>query len=38
MIPAEIDLLYTVARVVFDKRTGIYFRDIRKNLKNMIED
>jgi cellobiose phosphorylase len=38
MIPAEIDLLYTVASVVFDEQTGIYFRDIRKNLRNLIED
>lgn len=28
LIPAEIDLLYTVARLVFDERNGIYFKDI----------
>lgn len=27
MVPAEVDLLFTVARVVFSKETGIYFRD-----------
>ncbi|HKL99483.1 MAG TPA: glucoamylase family protein [Mobilitalea sp.] len=29
MIPAELDLLYTVARVVFTDKTGIYFRNIK---------
>lgn len=29
MIPREIDLLLTVARVVFTEKTGIYFRDIK---------
>lgn len=32
MVPAEIDLLYTVARVVFTESTGIYFRNIREEL------
>lgn len=36
MVPAEIDLLYTVARVVFTENTGIYFRNIREEL-NMFE-
>lgn len=27
MTPAEIDLLFTVARVVFSEKTGIYFRN-----------
>ncbi|MGB4660247.1 MAG: hypothetical protein WBI07_13800, partial [Mobilitalea sp.] len=27
MVPAEIDLLFTVARVVFSEKTGIYFRN-----------
>ncbi|WMJ86867.1 glucoamylase family protein [Anaerocolumna sp. MB42-C2] len=31
MIPAEIDLLYTVARVVFSEKTGIYFNDLKEN-------
>lgn len=33
MIPAEIDLLYTVARIVFNDKTGIYFKDARDNGK-----
>ncbi|ROR27116.1 putative glucoamylase [Mobilisporobacter senegalensis] len=36
MIPAEIDLLYTVARVVFSRRTGIYFRNIKENLNELL--
>jgi cellobiose phosphorylase len=32
MVPAEIDLLYTVARVVFTENTGIYFRNIKEEL------
>ena len=32
MIPAEIDLLFTVARVVFSDKTGIYFRNVREAL------
>lgn len=31
MRPAEIDLLYTVARVVFSEKTGVYFADAREN-------
>jgi cellobiose phosphorylase len=38
MIPAEIDLLLTVARVVFSDRTGIYFRNIKENLNELIEE
>ena len=33
MIPAEIDLLYTVARIVFSEETGIYFRNVKENLE-----
>lgn len=32
MGPAEVDLLFTVARVVFTNNTGIYFRNIKENL------
>lgn len=38
MIPAEIDLLYTVARVIFSRRTGIYFRNIKENLNELVEE
>lgn len=38
MIPAEIDLLYTVARVVFSEKTGIYFRNIKENLNELVEE
>jgi cellobiose phosphorylase len=38
MIPAEIDLLYTVARVVFSEETGIYFRNIKDNLEDLQEE
>jgi hypothetical protein len=38
MIPAEIDLLYTVARVVFSEKTGIYFRNIKEDLSDLIEE
>ncbi len=38
MIPAEIDLLYTVARVVFSEKTGIYFRNVKENLEDYIEE
>ncbi len=31
MKPAEIDLLYTVARVVFSAKTGIYFTNVKEN-------
>ena len=37
MIPSEIDLLYTVARVVFNEKTGIYFRN-NKELVHLEED
>lgn len=37
MIPSEIDLLLTVARVVITKETGIYFRDVKESL-NVIDD
>lgn len=38
MIPGEIDLLYTVARVVFSEETGIYFRNIKENLEELPEE
>jgi cellobiose phosphorylase len=38
MIPAEIDLLYTVARVVFTERTGIYFRNMKEDLMEIIDE
>jgi cellobiose phosphorylase len=38
MIPAEIDLLFTVARVVFSEKTGIYFRDIKEKLNELVEE
>lgn len=38
MIPAEMDLLFTVARVVFSEKTGIYFRNVKENLKEIIEE
>ncbi len=38
MIPAEIDLLLTVARVVISEKTGIYFRNIRENRNELIEE
>ena len=37
MIPAEIDLLYTVARVVFSEKTGIYFTNLKENMYEMQE-
>ncbi len=33
LVPSEVDLLITVASVVFTERTGIYFRSIIKDLK-----
>ena len=36
MIPAEIDLLFTVARVVFTEKTGIYFRNVKELMKDII--
>jgi len=38
VIPAELDLLFTVARVVFTEKTGIYFRNIKETLKEIIEE
>ena len=38
MIPAEIDLLYTVARIVFSDKTGIHFREIKEKLGRLIEE
>ena len=38
MVPAEIDLLFTVARIVFSEQTGIYFRNIREALKETDEE
>jgi hypothetical protein len=38
MIPAEIDLLLTVARVVFSEKTGIYFRNVKENLIEFFEE
>lgn len=38
MIPAEIDLLYTVARVVFSEKTGIYFNSVRENQYELLDE
>jgi hypothetical protein len=39
MTPAELDLLFTVARVVFSERTGIFFRNIKQNVQEIeLED
>ncbi len=38
MNPSEIDLLYTVARVVFSEQTGIYFTDVKENMNDIIEE
>lgn len=38
MIPAEIDLLYTVARVVFSEKTGIYFTNGKENQYEFLEE
>ena len=38
MIPAEMDLLFTVARIVFSEQTGIYFRNIKETLKETNEE
>ncbi len=35
MIPAELDLLFTVARVVFSEKTGIFFGNVKENLKEI---
>lgn len=37
MKPAELDLLYTVARVVFSEKTGIYFTNGKENLYELYE-
>ncbi len=37
MKPAEIDLLYTVARVVFSEETGIYFTNVKENPYELLE-
>ena len=38
MIPSEIDLLYTVARVVFTEKTGIYFQSIKEKQQELVEE
>lgn len=38
LIPAETDLLFTVARVVFSEKTGIYFRDISPEARSSARD
>ncbi|MBP1755058.1 MAG: conserved rane protein of unknown function, partial [Firmicutes bacterium] len=38
MIPAEIDLLMTVARVVISDKTGIYFRNVKEKQQDLIEE
>jgi len=38
LLPAEIDLLYTVARVVFSDKTGIYFTNIKENQLELLEE
>jgi hypothetical protein len=35
---AELDLLYTVARVVFSYETGIYFKNAKDNLYETLEE
>jgi hypothetical protein len=37
LIPAELDLLDTVASVVFTPETGIYFRNVKEKLGEIIE-
>ncbi|CAB1254454.1 CBM_X domain-containing protein [Ruminococcaceae bacterium BL-6] len=37
MKPAEIDLLYTAARVVFSGKTGIYFTEEKENPRELLE-
>jgi cyclic beta-1,2-glucan synthetase len=34
----ELDLLYTVARVVFSYETGIYFKNAKDNLFETLEE
>ena len=38
MIPAEIDLLYTVARIVFSEKSGIYFKNIYDAMEDLSDD
>ncbi len=38
LLPAEIDLLYTVARVVFSEKTGIYFTKRKENQLELLEE
>lgn len=38
MTQSELDLLYTVARVVFTEDTGIYFKNAKDNLYEMLEE
>lgn len=38
MVPSEIDLLYTVARVVFSEKTGIYFTNVKENQYELLEE
>lgn len=38
MKPAELDLLYTVARVVFSEKTGIYFTNGKENQYELLEE
>jgi cyclic beta-1,2-glucan synthetase len=38
MKPAELDLLYTVARVVFSEKTGIYFTNVKENQYELLEE
>ena len=38
LLPAEIDLLYTVARVVFTEKTGIYFTNRKENKSELLEE
>lgn len=38
LIPEEIDLLYTVARVVFSEKTGIYFTNLKENMYELLEE
>jgi cellobiose phosphorylase len=37
MKPAEIDLLYTAARVVLSGKTGIYFTEEKENPHELLE-
>jgi cellobiose phosphorylase len=38
MTQSELDLLYTVARVAFSEKTGIYFKNAKDNLYEMLEE